>query len=323
MNGNELMGHRELWREWNKSLGSDRMHHAWLLVGRKGLGKGTFARSAAERLVSNGTDAHVDAESHPDILILEPLPNSDEEAKKRDEGKPYQTKRNITVEQIRAMQRRLNTRPTMGSRRAIIIDCADDLEKGAVNALLKSLEEPPNGTSFILVSHQPGRLVPTVRSRCRILRFTELSNENISDILDQMTPQADATTRVAAIAAAQGSPGLALGFVGQELGGLNTLMLKVLQEGDRTFALRGAMAEEIGARPDRERLLAVLDLARATLSAALHDAPREQQLRIIEAHQAATRLAAQVPTYNFDAALLVMEIGGLLASAAMPRETAV
>ena len=93
-------------------------------------------------------------------------------------------------------------------------------------------------------------------------------------------------------------------------------------EGDAGLTLRTALADELGTRPDRERLLAALELARATLSQAVADAPREQQLRIIEAHSKLVGLAAQAPTFNFDTGLLMMEIGGLLASAAMPREAA-
>jgi DNA polymerase-3 subunit delta' len=214
------------------------------------------------------------------------------------------------------------TRPTLGSRRAVIIDPADDLEKSSVNALLKSLEEPPVGTFFFLVAHRPGRLLATVRSRCRMLRFAPLDAAEIDSILREQAPSADAATRAAAIAAAEGSPGAALAFVGQDLGPLHRLMQKIMREGDAGFALRGALADEVGARPDRERLLAALDLARATLAEDLAGAPRERQLRLIEAHGAVTRLAAQAPTYNFDAGLLIMEIGGLLASAALPREAA-
>ena len=98
----------------------------------------------------------------PDIIVLSHLPANDDEEKKCTDGKPFQLRRNITIDQIRRMQRRLTTRPTLGRRRAIIIDPADDMEKGAVNALLKSLEEPPSGTFFLLVAHRPGRLLATV-----------------------------------------------------------------------------------------------------------------------------------------------------------------
>ena len=81
-----------------------------------------------------------------------------------------------------------------------------------------------------------------------------------------------------------------------------------------------AFADAIGARPDRERMLAALDLAAAVLADAVGDAPAERQLRIIAAHAEIARLRAQAPTYNFDPGLLAMEIGGLLASAAVPRQ---
>ena len=144
--------------------------------------------------------------------------------------------------------------------------------------------------------------------------------EIVGRIDHDRAPSADASARAAAIAAAEGSPGAALAFVDQELGPLHALMQRIVREGDGGFALRGALAEEMGARPTRDRQLAALDLARATLAGDLAEAPRARQLALIEAHGAITRLAAQAPTYNFDAGLLIMEIGGLLASAALPRE---
>ena len=314
------IGHDEAWREWRAALGSGRMHHAWILAGTRGLGKGAFARAAARALVAEPGVSQPEVDAHPDIVVLDHLPANDEEEKKREEGKPFQTKRNITIDQVRRMQHRLTTRPTLGSRRAIIIDPADDMEKGAVNALLKSLEEPPVGTFFLLVTHRPGRLLPTVRSRCRMLRFAPVAGAEMDAILVREAPEADADTRAAAIAAAEGSPGAALAFVGQDLGRLHTVMQRIMREGDADFSARGALANEVGARPDRERMLAVLDLARATLAEDLAGAGRPRQLKIIEAHGAIVRLSAQAPTFNFDAGLLVMEIGGLLASAAMPRE---
>lgn len=317
-----LLGHDEPWREWRAALTSERMHHAWILAGPQGLGKAGFARNAAAMLVAEPGVSQPAAEVHPDILILDHLPSNEDEVKKKEEGKPYQTKRNITIDQVRQLQRRLFTRPTLGARRAVVIDPADDMEKGAVNALLKSLEEPPPGTFFLLVAHKPGRLLPTIRSRCRMLRFAPLAPDQVDLVLRREAPEADEATRAAAIAAAEGSPGAALSFVGHDLGKLHTLMLRIMRDGDGQLALRGALAEEVGARPDRERILATLELARATLVEELAAAPRARQLAIIAAHEAVNRLAAQAPTFNFDAGLLVMEIGGLLASTAVPRETA-
>ncbi len=315
-------GHEAAWREWRAALASPRLHHGWIFSGIKGIGKGAFARAAARELVAEPGSRSGAGEHHPDILVLDHLPANEDEEKKRAEGKPYQTKRNITVDQIRRMQQRLTVRPTLGSRRAVIIDPADDMEKGAVNALLKSLEEPPQGTYFLLVTHRPGRLLATVRSRCRNLPFPALQEAEIEAILRREMPEADAETRMAALAVAAGSPGAALDFAGRGLGSLHRLMRQILAAGDPALGLRGALAEALGARPDRERLLATLDLARSTLAGELAEAPRERQARIIEAHSAIVRLAGQAPVYNYDSGLLMLEIGHLLASAAAPREAA-
>lgn len=317
-----FIGQDAAWKEWLAAMASERMHHAWLLAGARGLGKRGFARAAAAELVRQAGAPIGDVAAHPDITILEHLPANEDEAKKKAEGKPFQTRRNITVDQVREMIRRLATKPTLGDRRAIIVDPADDMEKGAVNALLKALEEPPGGTYFLLVTHQPGRLLPTIRSRCRTLRFAALAPEDLDAVIRRDVPEADAGTRAAAITAANGSPGIALQFVQQELGEIHSLMARILHEGDGDFHLRGALADEMGARPTRERQLAALELARSVLVAELAGAPRARQLRIIEAHSTLTALSTQAPVYNFDAGLLIMEIGGLLASAAMPREAA-
>jgi DNA polymerase-3 subunit delta' len=317
-----LLGHEAAWREWRAALASARMHHGWILSGIKGLGKGTFARAAARELIAEpGEMANVGL-FHPDIIVLDHLPANDDEDKKRAEGKPYQTKRNITVDQIRRMQQRLITRPTLGERRVVIIDPADDMEKGAVNALLKSLEEPPVGTYFLLIAHRPGRLLATVRSRCLALHFAPLAGEDVDAVLQRDAPEADSVVRAAAVVAARGSPGAALDFTSLGLGKLQALMQRLNREGDADLSLRGALAEAIGARPDRERMLAVLDLARASLASELALAPRARQQRITNAHSGLARLTAQAPTYNFDPQLLSFEIGGLLASVALPREAA-
>ena len=311
-----LIGHEEPWRLWHAAFDGGRVHHAWLLAGRRGLGKAQFAAGAAREMLAREA-AGPTPRPHPDIICVEPLPDKDEDEKKKAEGKPFQTKRNITIEQVRAVQRRLTTRPTMGSRRAVIVDAADDLEPAAANALLKSLEEPPQGTFFLLVSHRPGRLLATIRSRCRTLRFHDLADEDFARVLDAQAPGLSADDRRAAIAAATGSPGAALAFLARDLAAVQQLMARLVDEPDGGFALRGALATAIRARPDRERIGAAIDLARGILvGAAAASEDRERQGRIIEAHAALNRLAAEAPTFNYDPGLLVLEIGGLLASAA-------
>jgi DNA polymerase-3 subunit delta' len=311
------VGHEDPWRDWRAALAGARMHHAWILSGRRGVGKSVFALQAARELVGGPA-----MREHPDVLVLAHPPKDESEAAKRDEGKPYETKRNIPIDEVRAMQRRLTTRPTLGERRVVIIDPIDDLEKNAANALLKSLEEPPQGTFFLLISHRIGRLLPTIRSRCRVLRFPLVPDEDVDTILRREAPGADAATRAAAIVAAAGSPGAALDFVGLGLGELHELMVQLVQSGDPNFALRGKLAEAIGARPDRQRQLAAIELARSVVAEAMREVELPAIPALAEAHDELSRLAAQAPTYNYDPGLLVMEIGSLLAALATPREPA-
>ena len=316
-----LLGHDEAWREWRAAIGQGRMHHGWILAGRKGMGKATFAAAAARELLAAGGSVWSDPRNHPDILDLQPLPDGDDEDRKRAEGKPFKVKRNISVDQVRALQKRLNTRPTLGERRAVIVDAADDLEKGAANALLKSLEEPPAGTMFVLVAHRIGRLQATIRSRCRVLRFPELDDVAIGKVLDR-EGGLSAEARAAALVVAAGSPGAALDFAGRNLTSAYGLMVRIMDGGDADFGLRGALLGEIGQRPDREQQLAVIEAARMIVANATPEADRARAARMIEAHAMLARLLAQAPTANFDASTLMLQIGGLLASVAADREAA-
>ena len=314
-----MIGHNAAWAQWRNALRSDRMHHAWMFAGRQGLGKMQFALKAALEMVG-GADGTAEPQNHPDILVLTRAAKDDKEEKKRNEGKPFERKRNISVAQIRAMQTRLNTRPTMGEKRAVIVDPADDMEASASNALLKSLEEPPHGTYFLLIAHRPARLLPTIRSRCRIVRFPTLPNEEMIEFLARNTPDVDSATRDAAAIASHGSPGAALEFVDRDLGRMFTLMQAISRDGDPHQENRGKLADAIGARPNRERVLASIDLARAVVANALEGAAPDQYLALVDAHTELVRLTGQAPIYNFDTGLLLAEIGSLLASAATSTE---
>ncbi len=313
-----LIGHDAVWREWHAARGGRRMHHAWMLIGREGLGKAKFARAAAAELVAEPGVAQPPPHYHPDIHWLSPLPANDDEARKRDEGKAYATKRNISVEQVRAMQQRLFTRPTLGPRRAVVFDAADALEPGAANAVLKSLEEPPVGTFFLLVVHQPGRLLPTIRSRCQALRFRPLDPHELGTALDAQAGGIDALTRAAALAVGAGSPGAALAFAAQDLGRAWQIMQAIVASGDPALALRAELAAAIGQRPDAARQIAALTAARAVLVDAMGQGHGPE---LADAHAALVALEGEAVTYNYDPGLLMQEIGGLLADVARSRET--
>ncbi|WP_271077865.1 DNA polymerase III subunit delta' [Aurantiacibacter sp. MUD61] len=315
------IGHEEAWATWRSAMSGERMHHAWILSGRKGVGKSAFALAAARELVAE-EDVVQPAGDHPDILYTSHPPKNDAEEKKRADGKPFELARNIKIEQIRQLQQRLNTRPTLGARRAVIIDPADDMEAPTANALLKSLEEPPQGTFFLLIAHRIGRLLPTIRSRCRILAFPRISDQDMRAVLAREAPQASNEMRDAAMAAASGSPGAAIDFVELDLGKIHTLMQQIAERGDPDFALRGQLAGAMGARPKREKQLAAIELARAVVAGHMSGVGHDQIPALVETHAELVRLAAQAPTANFDAGLLIMEIGTLLSNLAAARSAA-
>jgi DNA polymerase-3 subunit delta' len=308
--------HTEAWRQWRDALGGERMHHGWLLAGKSGLGKRDFALAAARELVAEA-GVPQPAGEHPDILVLTYGPKDDKAEKAQADGKPFERARSIRIKQIRAMQRRLISRPTLGSRRAIIIDPADDMEKGAANALLKSLEEPPVGTFFLLVTHRPARLLPTIRSRCRTLRFPALADSQLAALLGDAGLPPDP----AAIAAAEGSFGVALRFAAQDLAPVAQVIAALLAGGDEGFTGRGELARLIGLRADRTRIQAVLELAQSLVArAARETGDARLRARMIDAHAALVSLAAEAPTANFDPGMLPFEIGSLLVAAAPASE---
>ncbi|WP_426029571.1 DNA polymerase III subunit delta' [Caulobacter sp. DWP3-1-3b2] len=154
------------------ALDRGRLHHAWLLTGPEGVGKATLAYRMARRLLgarpdpafgplgASPTDVvsrQVAARSHPDLMVLE---------RETDDGK---ARKSIPVDEARQLPAFFANSPAVSPYRVAIIDAADDLNVNAANAVLKTLEEPPAKAVILLVSHSPGRLLPTIRSRCRRL----------------------------------------------------------------------------------------------------------------------------------------------------------
>ena len=161
-----------------------RVHHAWLLCGPKGMGKALFAQSLAnfvlaerrETLTNGLIVPHDDpalhwiaAGAHPDLFVLHP-----------DSGK-----KNISVDQIRGITESFQKSPARARYRVAILDAADDLNLNSSNALLKSLEEPPERGIWFIVCHNPGRILSTIRSRCRVLNFRPWPDSQVRDFLAQ------------------------------------------------------------------------------------------------------------------------------------------
>ena len=175
------------------------------------------------------------AGSHPDFRVMARLP--------KDAEKPDQDlARSITIAQVRTLQPMFATAPAMGPARVVLIDAIDDLERGGANALLKNLEEPPAGMIFLLVSHAPGRLLPTIRSRCRLLRFERLSDGDVARVLRQQLPEADEDEIASLVAVADGAPGRALRFAGLNIAGLDSAIARIAETGDPGNAERVKLA---------------------------------------------------------------------------------
>lgn len=312
---NDYVGHDKAWRQFATACDSHKIHHGWILSGPRGIGKSTFARRAAAMLVDpeNAYASMIARGSHPDILSVKRLPK---EALKDDEDIDDVTefKRSITVDQIRGLQQSLTTRPGLSNRRAIIIDAADDLERGGANALLKSLEEPPVGTFFFLISHASDRLLPTIRSRCQILRFEALSDADMANVLHRAVPEVSADEVQALIRLGNGTPGQALDFLGLDLKEIEDAMTSILRTGDRDNALRNGLADRLALKAAQPRYEAFLRRAPSLIAEYTRKLDATQVRNGVAAWEAASGLAARAIALSLDKQSVVFQMGSLLAS---------
>ena len=234
----DLMGHEAAEAAFAASLERGRLHHAWLLCGPEGVGKATFAYRAARRLLGaqageggalsatpeDSVSRLVSARSHPDLFVLERL---------GEDGKP---RRVIPVDEARKLSDFFAKSPAQAPYRVAIVDAADDLNPNAANALLKTLEEPPARGVLLLVSHTPGALLPTLRSRCRRLTFQPPGEAAVAAVLQGHGLGAGETL----LQMAQGSPGRALVLAASDAVALDEAaraIVAALPRGDPTAAL--------------------------------------------------------------------------------------
>lgn len=312
---NDYVGHDKAWRQFATACDSGKIHHGWILAGPRGIGKSAFALRAAARLVDpeNAYTSMIARGSHPDILSVKRLPK---ERLKEDEviDDVTEFKRSITVDQIRGLQQSLTTRPGLSNRRAIIIDAADDLERGGANALLKSLEEPPVGTFFFLVSHASDRLLPTIRSRCQILRFEALDDADMAHILQRAAPEVSADELQALIRLGNGTPGQALDFLGLDLKEIEDAMMAIVRTGDRDNALRSSLGDKLALKAAQPRYEAFLRRAPSLIAEYTRKLDATQTSNGVAAWEAASGLAARAIALSLDKQSVVFQMGSLLAS---------
>jgi DNA polymerase-3 subunit delta' len=222
---------------WN----AGRMPHAWLITGPRGIGKATLAYRIARFVLAEGGKgaaaepglfgdalppvppqaltvrpdhpiiARVASGGHADLRVLEPnMPNP------KNNNRPS---RQILVDHVRKALQVANLTSAEAGWRVILVDPADELNANAQNAILKSLEEPPPGVLFLLVSHAPGRLLPTIRSRCRRVALEALGPDVMDTLLARYRPEVAADDRAALARLAEGSVGAAMALA--DSGGLD------------------------------------------------------------------------------------------------------
>ena len=208
----ELLGQERAWTVLAQALRVGRMPHAWLLSGPRGVGKATLAYRFTRRLLAREASPWDDLPpadplfrqvaqgAHPDLRALE-LP--------RDQ-KTGRLKGEIGVDVVREAAGALHGTAALGGRRVLVIDGAESLNRNAANALLKPLEEPPPGVVMLLVTHDPARLLPTIRSRCALLRLARLAPPVIERILARQAPDLDPELRPVLARLAGGSAGRGL-----------------------------------------------------------------------------------------------------------------
>jgi DNA polymerase III subunit delta' len=323
-----LFGHDAAEQAFLAAYRSGRVPHAWLIGGEAGIGKATLAYRMARFVLAHPDPSHAAVQSaatlaldpahptvrriagnaHTDLLVLERIPG--------DTGKMRTV---ITVDQVRRLVTFFGSTAGEGGWRVCIVDSADELKypEGS-NALLKMLEEPPARSVFLLVSHAPGRLLPTIRSRCRRLTLKPLGP---GDVVHAATAvlgaDADEPIIAKAAAAAGGSVARAIALSGGPLLVLRERVAELLKALPATDpnALH-AVGDQLD-RGDRGLLEVFVGVIRDWLSGRLDTQANDLGglARIAELWDKLDRSARDVATYNLERKPLVFAIFGLLAEA--------
>jgi DNA polymerase-3 subunit delta' len=226
----DLRGHEAAEHAFLDAWTSGRLAHAWLICGQRGIGKATLAYRIARFVLSGGGDGgglfgdapsslalgrdhpvfhRVVSGGHADLKVVERGWTDDKKTRMKTE---------IPVDEVRAIGGFLSLTPAEGGWRVVIIDAVDELNRSGANAILKILEEPPKNALLLLVSHSPGRLLPTIRSRCRRLMMRPLEEDVVVSLLAQHCPDLAESDARAVARLSEGSIGKALALADE--GGL-------------------------------------------------------------------------------------------------------
>lgn len=317
-----MIGHAGAVAAFMAAFTAGRPHHAWLLAGQQGLGKALFAEAAAIWLLAG---APARADSAPDFTVA-----ADSEAARlmaagshldfrrleRTLGKTGKLRAEIVIGQIvrrpdsegQPLREFLIGTPMLGQRRVVIVDAADDMNRNTANALLKSLEEPSDDTVFLLVSHTPGRLLPTIRSRCRTLRFSRLADHEVEHVLADADLDGEDIGLLVAMAA--GCPGRALALAAAGLTELERDLAGLAgQPVERASPAALALARSVAGKGAEGRYAALLDRAPAVIAQRAQRLVGAARSDAITRWEQASRLAREAVPMQLDPAQVGYALG--------------
>jgi DNA polymerase III subunit delta' len=225
----DLIGHETAEARFLSAWRSGRLPHGWLITGPRGIGKATLAFRIARFVLAGGGEAQTAGlfgDTPADSLHLEPdhpvyrrvaaASHADLMTLQRTADREGRLRSVIVVDDVRAAGEFMRLTPSEGGWRVVVVDCADEMNQNAANALLKMLEEPPSRALLLLVCHAPGRLLPTIRSRCCRLPLKRLGDEAVNALLARLRPDLAGDDRLAIARLAEGSPGRALALADQD-----------------------------------------------------------------------------------------------------------
>jgi DNA polymerase III subunit delta' len=321
-----LVGHAAQEAVVLEALATGRLHHAWLLGGPEGIGKATFAYRLARRLLAGVAQGQppatldvpaghpvtrkIIAGSHPDLVVLRRVIRKD--------GKALTT--NIPVELVRRALEVFETTSAAGGWRICIIDSAEDLDRASANALLKMIEEPPPNCLFLIVSHVPQRLLPTIRSRCRKLDFSPLTPAQVEEAMRATGVEAASPADITR-AAGHGGGSVRAALVRMEPEALSLIEAvegRLAKLPRLEMKALVALAEDVGARGRDDDLALVLDTVENWLSHTLRQQSTQGAAALLPlagVWERARREAREADIYNLDKRPLVISLFQDLAGA--------
>ena len=229
----DLVGQGAAEARLERAFARGRLAHAWLIAGPRGIGKATLAYRFARHVLARGS-AQTSAPAAPSLFGAPDLSEGAGEGLFLDPAHPvfrrvaagghadlftaepgFDEKKGvrraeIVVDDVRGVGHFLSLTPAEGGWRVVVVDSADDMNRNAASALLKVLEEPPAKALLLLVSHNPGALLPTIRSRCQRLVLKPLAEADAVRVLGPLLPSLSGPEAAALARLAEGSPGRAL-----------------------------------------------------------------------------------------------------------------